>query len=201
MGVDAIVFAKLPRRVEDVEIVRLRRALCGAFGASKFSIDRSDGIETPPPIGRLDYGKPASNQHICNRGDDETVVEVNIWMRYYGIGYERGDLPFLLTLCKFLLDWFDGEAVVHYGADCNDEQPPMTEERANELWAHFVRHQCEPYYLNDRPEGIRCFCGFCGGAEMNRHGWGAGYGVFRCWSCGLSKTTKDGGITWEATNG
>ena len=73
---------------------------------------------------------------------DGQVIHVLLTGRYYGINYERGDLPVYLALRR----WFRSRLPrpeVWYGAD---EAVELLHDAAEEkLWDHFVRFQHRPY--------------------------------------------------------
>lgn len=216
MGVDAKMFARVPRAVPDDEVRALRIALGDAFGAKKFWIFRGkNGGEAPLDDAYSEECGFDSGRHCIERvreftqdgekilpREGETLLRVYPASRYYGIGYERGDLPFLLALARFLRDKTGGE--VWYGGDSSGICAQVLDQAYEaELWAHFVEHQHKPYRHAmswDSGDGIpTAFCAFCNQA-MHRYGSGNGglFAPFSCEGCGADVETRDGGKTWTA---
>jgi hypothetical protein len=212
MGVDAEMFVRVKRAVSDDEVRSLRFALGGAFGASRFWVFHRSDDAAPIDANPLRYsGVGPQNRHLLERvavyeqdGPDivpetgETFLQVYPATRFYGIGYERGDLPFLLSLARFLRDITGGE--VWYGGDSSGEcAQPLTSEYEATLWKHFVTTQ---HTLYERPfggEGITPpKCGFCGGHPMRPHGCGSVI-PYVCRGCGNRVQTKDRGATFHKT--
>lgn len=78
---------------------------------------------------------------------DEPTLSVRTLHRYYGIGYERGDWPFIRRMGDWLALHLGERAELRYGGDCDDgwdELRPWAEVRS-ELDAHWQRYQKEPY--------------------------------------------------------
>ena len=73
---------------------------------------------------------------------DGHVIHVLLTGRYYGPGYERGDLPFYLSLRRWFLSRLP-RCEVWYGAD--EAVELLTDAAEEKLWDHFVRFQHRPY--------------------------------------------------------
>ena len=76
---------------------------------------------------------------------DEQFIRIRPSTSYYGIGYERGDLPFLVVLAQWLERkiphgelWYGGDSG-GFGAY------QFTKEYKKELMDHFVEHGHAPY--------------------------------------------------------
>lgn len=193
MGVDAIMYVRFSdgERPNASEILEVSRELCAGFGADRFMIQR----ETK-------YGD--SHHAISPRrkydDDDElagfvaTDLVVHLFQRYYGPGYERGDLPFLLAVMQFLKDKWP-QAKVLYGGDSGESVEEMTEEAMRALWDHFVEYQHRPYVGafgsfngTKAPE-----CDFCRW-PMHNFGGGRGLSFFACAGCGAKVQIKGGKV-------
>lgn len=208
MGVDAEMFVRVKREVSDGEVRSLRLKLGDAFGADKFWIWRNG--QGPAPVDATSDG--GSSRHSVERvkrftqdGDDiepdrgETFLRVYPASRYYGIGYERGDLPFLLMLARFLREVTGGE--VWYGGDSSGACAQVLDDAyERELWAHFVANGHRPYLdgMEWGGDGIpTAYCNLCS-SPMRRYGAGSSgmYAPFCCYGCGADVETRDGGKTW-----
>lgn len=205
------MFVRVRRAVPDDEVRSLRIDLCDAFGSDSFWIFRQPGLDGAAPIDHAEYDGNMRHRHLLERvpyfyqdGVDihpdsgETFLRVYPASRYYGIGYERGDLPLLLSIARFLRDKTGG--AVWYGGDssgiCADELTPAYEAQ---LWTHFLAHQHAPYLTPWGGEGITPpVCEFCGGLPMRPYGSGQNgqWAPFICRGCGWDIETSDGGATW-----
>lgn len=197
MGVDAVVLVTSPTAIDDRQLLRMSYEVASAFGPSKFFIDREGKYSGPRHA--LSFDADDRYDWIDKPEDTATVIKVNVWSRYYGEGYERGDLPFLISLRRWFLSALPG-CTVFYGGDTTDIAEPFTDEREAELWAHFVKHQHLPYIshrslISDALDAEQR-CEFCD-EPMQRFGWGSGYASFACSGCGLHRETRDGGRTWD----
>lgn len=196
MGVDAQMVVAAPQWLDDRALLRLAYETASAFGPQKFWVNR-DGK----------YGDPS---HCLERGTSyrlvppvaaETTFRVRLWTRYYGEGYERGDLPLILGLNRWFQTKLPG-CTVYYDGDTDESLAELTAGREAELWLHFCTNQHRPYIDHGQRsifgprDGITDqHCDFCD-ERMMRNGWGYRYGAFWCPGCGLRIETRDGGRTW-----
>lgn len=207
MGVDAQMFVKLQRDVPLKELKTLRWEMGEAFGAEHFFIDR-EGKYTKPPRHAIErIRKYEQDGDPIKPKAGETFLEVHVWGRYYGVGYERGDAPFLIALADWLEKRTSGE--VWYGGDSSGICAIHFDavERAA-LWAHFVKFGHLPYrddprvgdrrtsFIAPHEQKIERHCEFCD-MPMARNGWGQSYAGFDCYGCGARETTQDNGATWQ----
>lgn len=219
MGIDAEMLVRVKREVPDDEVRALRMALGGAFGAERFSIFRAVGQRGEAPL--QDSYDPETGwtkgRHLIERSsvfeqdgpsiepeEGETLLRVHLATRFYGIGYERGDLPTILSVARFLRDKTGGE--VWYGGDSSGVCARLLDDAfERELWDHFVAVQHEPYYKPDMWGGDNIpnvHCAFCN-HPMRRFGSGSNgmYAPFYCRGCGARVVTNDGGVTWAKYDG
>jgi hypothetical protein len=133
----------------------------------------------------------------------EWFLKVNCWSRFYGIGYERGDL---LTLCA-IAEWCEiniPNCVVWYGGDSSGElaQPWPDSERLK-LRYHLYSPKGREYFKYSSRYGQQpkhpSPCGLCidGGSFEQYGSGGGGYIGVHCASCGKSFESRDHGVTWE----
>jgi len=201
MGVDAEMAVRVKRLMSDDEIRTLRWRLGESFYTDKFLILKKKPGEAPID-GSTEWDR---NRHCLERvsehfgvtaGDGETLLAVSLMGSYYGLGYERGDLPFLLSLARFLRDYTGG--VVYYGGDSGYEIHELTDAVERDLWEHFVKVGHTSYCHDFGGEGMaRPHCAFCN-VSMRFYGSGR-KGMFAaaiCAGCGADIETVDGGDTW-----
>lgn len=217
MGIDAQILVRGVSNdtVTDDWLREMSWQLGRSIGAEKFFLSADDGrmaiektnsryAETEEPPGSV-YYEDADEPIRANRG--ECLLEVNLWTRYYGIGYERGDL---LTLCA-IAEWLEYNipgCEVWYGGDSSgvcampwpdDERRKLREHLYGEGGRQYFRSWCK------RDEyGLPPACSLCPGGEYRgwRGGVGNNFASFNCGGCGKTVETRDGGQTWnERKNG
>lgn len=137
----------------------------------------------------------------------ECLLELSIWGRYYGEGYERGDL---LTYCA-MAEWLEINipgCTVYYGGDSSGVlAEPFHAQRRMELRRHLYSEAGRAYFNHELPLLDRAGevterpapCGMCPGGiyRGSRFGYGQDYASYSCAGCGKSVETRDGGKTWQ----
>lgn len=184
MGVDASMYVTGFEPTEKQKAA-LSFDLAEAFGANWFWIWDAGHVGAKEDRRALSMHEPdlASEwEQVKSPG-----YEVNIASRYYGPGYERGNLPLILAVSRWLRDRIPG-CIVWYGGD--ESVSELTPEREQLLWDHFVTVGHKPY-MSTEPgdEGPIC-CGH----YMTRFGWGGGYAAWRCPGCGMKESHHDGEV-------
>lgn len=132
--------------------------------------------------------------------DGEVLLSVSLWSRWYGVGYERGDL---LTICA-VAEWLEinmAPCEVWYGGDSSGVlAEPFPESRRLELRRHLYSQAGRDYYQHERTGTFPTPkpCGLCvpGENRFNRHGFGQSYVAVNCAGCGRCFASRDGGNTW-----
>ena len=138
--------------------------------------------------------------------ENEWLLEVNLMTRYYGEGYERGDL---LMICA-TAEWCEANlpgAEVWYGGDSRAIEPFPTS-RQVALRQHLYSRKGRDYFdYGLRVEAPKP-CGLCRtkNGEFSQYSWGPGNGGrVICRGCGKHFQTEDGGVSWvefeERNNG
>lgn len=135
--------------------------------------------------------------------EGEWFLEVALWTRYYGVGYERGDL---MTICA-TAEWVEANipnAEVWYGGDSSGvlAEPFGAAQRAA-LKKHYYSQQGRDYFnfSSRMPGGVAKMpkpCGLCipGEPRFNQYGWGDNYAAVNCQGCGKTFVSRDNGVTW-----
>jgi hypothetical protein len=137
----------------------------------------------------------------------ECLLELNVFGRYYGKGYERGDI---LTYCA-MAEWLEANVPgceVWYGGDSSGVcAEPFTKAKREDLKALLYSQSGRDYFNyrlslmpGEKVPNQPPACGMCPGAVY--HGTRCGYGRngdyarFHCAGCGISVTTEDAGKTY-----
>lgn len=85
--------------------------------------------------------------------DGHMLLEVSTLMRYYGVHYERGPLPTIIMIAKWLEIRTKG--TVYYDGDNVDWLTPFDEQTRNELFNHYVetvgRLPYDNYFTHNKP--------------------------------------------------
>lgn len=134
--------------------------------------------------------------------EGEWFMKVRLWTRYYGVGYERGDL---MTICA-VAEWVEANipnAEVWYGGDSSGVEAELFDEAARAtLKRHFYSQHGRDYYSGFSRVGSFPTpkpCGLCilGEPRFNQHGFGKNYIGVNCAGCGKTFSSHDGGVTWQ----
>lgn len=171
----------------------------------RLAFDVGDVYDDEDCTSGFGYGRYDDEPNTSGKnGPRELSLSVSTFGRYYGPGYERGNI---LNYCA-IAEWFEQNipgCEVFYGGD-GSVQPFPAEERER-MRAHLYTTDGRAYYKDkDRfmsPED-KAFprppaCGLCPGGNYcgARHGWGPNFGSFHCSGCGKGHVTNDGGATFE----
>lgn len=212
MGIDARIYVRTERKFTDEEIVRLSYDVALAFGHGKFL--RSDGAKDRE-TGEVFWGPHHNIERIAKIEQDgpdvepkvgETFLEVHVFTRYYGPGYERGDLPFLIALAEWLDRRIPGCTVLYGGDSSGVCAGVFGPKQRAALLDHFASDHGRDYYgyfdknmdgAKGRPMCTRCH------VPMTQYSWGPGplNGKFNCHGCGAKLKSADGGETFAGLTG
>lgn len=224
MGIDAEMLIRIrgQKPTED-QIARWSWDLSAATNPSYFFTD-ADGKFHNGKIQRalgFSYGRDEEGDYIgstegkvwCQDGpdiladDDEWFLEVHLMGRYYGIGYERGDL---LAYCA-IAEWIEmniPDASVWYGGDSSGVcAEPFGASERYKLKRHLNGNHGRDYfnsfsrYAISTPKPPKP-CGLCipGEPRFTRYGWGGindSYVAMSCAGCGKYFESRDGGENYE----
>ncbi len=204
MGVDAQMFVRTRAQFTQRAVRALSVDLVEAFGSEMFlllpdwAIDGEWERETEvePEAGVPGRHALRMVRRYTQDGDDiapdagETFLEVSLMGRYYGLGYERGQLHDYIAVAEWL-EYRIPEAAVWYGGDSSGIcAEPFNKAYRGALMAHFARHGHKPYRgaFGDRGNGP--VCGFCG-PRMSSSGGGQGQTFFYCAGCSTACARDD----------
>lgn len=134
----------------------------------------------------------------------EWLLKLSLWTRYYGVGYERGDI---LTLCS-IAEWIEANmqpCEVWYGGDSSGvELAPFGDPARRELRQHLYSQQGRNYFQSwgTPPKVMPPKCGLCVPDECRQQygsGMNGNYAAVSCAGCGKCFKTEDAGATWTET--
>lgn len=189
MGVDAQMLVKTRGDFSPQQVRRLSVDLCEAFGADAFFMQRPGEWDDTPPTGQ--HALEIVEKYEQD-GDDilpatgEQFIEVHLSGRYYGEGYERGDLPKLIAIAEWLEHRIP-DAEIFYGGDSDGIcAEPFDKAARAELFAHFAKVGHRPYrggFGSVFAKGYAPICKFCDYAMVN-YGGGQGTEFYGCDGCG-----------------
>ena len=201
MGIDAVIEVGVNREVSDDEIKRWSWLLAECIGARYFFIDKENGQGALSRSKKEEYGPWCSKEEAVKHAE---MLEVHTWSRYYGEGYERGDI---LTLCG-IAEWCEANlpgAVVYYGGDSDEIITSWSEEERKKLRDLLYTSSGRAYFrggfgLDEYPQATPPLCSLCidsSGFAQNAAGQGGKYIGVYCPGCGDSFTSRDAGKTWS----
>lgn len=126
MGVDAIM--RVEADISDEELRELCFKAGCTFGSNRFWIEHKSGQRA---FTRTEHG-----------------FEVQWMQRYYGEGYERGDIFFVINLAEFF-EYHIGRCRIFYGGDFSDDMVELHSEERRKLKKHSFRVGRLPYIRSD----------------------------------------------------
>lgn len=143
MGIDARLLVRIQGDVDAEQVNKWANAMYDTFGTDQFMIDYKNRVHA---LTRVDEYTQDGESIMPQPG--ESLLKVRLFTRWYYVGLERGDLPFILSLAKWLEDKTGGK--VWYGGDSSGVlAEPLDEALRKKLWDHFVENGHAPYWRND----------------------------------------------------
>lgn len=195
MGIDAQMFAKVKRPITNDEIEAVRYRMVEAFGHALFW-QKTDPKNQRRALVQID--EYIQDGPFLYPGPGETFIEVSLATRYYGIDYERGNLPFIIALADYLEIAIPGSEI-YYGGDPSGVCAYLFDRAArDELFKHFVKYGHRPYVDSfssiSISRGLKSpICVFCN-QKMYLHLYGGSREVeFACHGCDIKLRTMNGG--------
>ena len=138
---------------------------------------------------RFNVGKD-SQWWSFTRDDCNECWNLNSFMRYYGVGYERGDWPVISALVRYVIKAVGDGGDVYYFGDSHggiNGLEPTTLASLDEIDDHWVKVGHKPYLVleDKRP------CPDCN-EPMWRSGWAGEKGeMYSCCMCEYSDWDKE----------
>ena len=205
MGIDAEMFVRTMATITDEQLRQWNYQLGSIFGHDAFWIwEASEPEDCRRSIARIPVYEQDGPDITPEEG--ETFLQLSPSTRWYGAGYERGDLPFLVALAEWCESVIPG-ADVWYGGDSSGViAEPFGIQARHHLLKHLYSEAGRDYFLaTDRSslfpagEWKTPHCEFCG-VDMTRTGFGGvgdSYGGYVCYGCGKEVETRDTGKSWQ----
>jgi hypothetical protein len=197
MGIDAEMFVKTTIQFTDDEVLDLAYDLASSFGENRFFIKRPGDVFGDESRHCLEIIEEYyQDGPTLKPANGETFIRVYLWGRYYGEGYERGDLPLYINVAEWLESRIPN-AEVFYGGDSSGVcAMPFNNEARMKLWKYFCQVNHAPYYFDKNDDGTkRPVCDLCK-KPLHRYGWGRGFAAFSCSGCSLDIETPNKGETF-----
>lgn len=210
MGIDAKILLRGVAPVSDKQLKSWSWDICASIGAEHFFTDAQKGYTAiSRTLSRYrEDGNPKPGAVYTQDGDDivalpgECLLQVHVWSRFYGIGYERGDL---LTLCA-IAEWCEANipgVEVWYGGDSSGvcvkpwprgEREKLRHHLYSQEGRNYAYAACGPEL---RPHGLEP-CVLCvPDRGMTQCGFGPSYQSWHCKGCGKTFETRDDCVTWK----
>jgi hypothetical protein len=193
MGIDARIVVRTRVTPTEKQVKRWAYELCAAFGYKEFFVDRKRGQHALEIVSELDQDGPT-----LRPADDETLIECNYFGRYWGPGYERGDLAEIIGIVDWLERRIPG-AEVWYGGDSSGVCAIRFDKLAREQYLeHFASDKGSAYHEKSwLGDGKPAHCDFCDVEMFAYRGGPSGTG-YVCLGCGLHTLRASNGSETHA---
>lgn len=190
MGVDARMLVKLAAPIDDATLTDASYRLAEAMGhrseVFRFSNDEDIAVgETRRALNRLANNEDG-DYRACGIGDFSGLwLWVSLWGRYYGEGYERGDLWAYVAIAEWL-ERNLSDCTIYYGGDSGDRIELFGKSARTELISHWASEGGRPYYAREGKDArwlttnpLQPTCPLC---ERPATQYGTGQ-QFASWTC------------------
>lgn len=192
MGIDARIVVRTKTTPTLKQVRRWAYELCAAFGYKEFSVDRERGQRALEIVESLEQDGPT-----LRPTKSETLIECHYSGRYWGPGYERGNLAKIIGVCDWLERRIPG-AEVWYGGDSSGTCAVKFDKAEREKYlAHFASDKGNAYseesWMGDGKSSAHC--DFCD-VDMPGYRQGPSATGYLCLGCGLhTLRARDGSET------
>lgn len=225
MGIDAEMFVRIRGRehwLSEDQCLRKAYELASTVGHEEFFISRVNDKnaiieprhcltiaapfvdkygDEPERVGKVAISQDSCDEPYLFAGPDEQFIEVHMYGRYYGPGYERGNWPLIRAIAEWCEKNIPG-GEVYYGGDSSGVCFAPFDHGAREAMNdHFLTNGRRPYVHGrgiDNRFAIECPTCKVG---MYETGWGGGpkgYTLFRCDGCGQQAVKDASRLEWYA---
>lgn len=189
MGIDAQMLLKVNGEVSEDQVLALAVNAYERFGNVLFVWNSDDLGGKRHCITRVDRYEQDGDDIMPEPG--ETFLEVHLSGRYYGEGYERGNLPGYIMLAEYFESVIPGVKVMYGGDSSGVCAEGFGKQERDALFAHFVKVGHNPYESGFDHEHDGPDCELCK-IQMIRCGWGRDYKKWYCRGCGTTIEERDG---------
>ena len=174
------MFAEIAAERSEDEIRRVAVSLAKCFGAGSFWIERDKDQHALTAVDSADEW-----YELPTRRPDTRLVKLHTLARYYGRGYERGDILSIIGWAELIESKWP-EARIFYGGDSGGYLGEFAPEQRAELKRYFFDVGHEPYCGHTMPGKPQPpVCEFCD-LTANEHTWGMGFVRATCSGCAQS---------------
>ena len=183
MGIDARMFVRTMTPITEAEVKRLAFMACACFEVRKFLVWRPERYNDAGQRSLTLIDKYEQDGPDIVPESGETFIEAHLMGRYWGAGYERGDIAFYVVLAEWLERVIPGGSV-WYGGDSSGicASPFNATERARYL-DHLASENGADYFQRSRWGGA-VHCDFCD-ADMPSYRTGPNGDGYICAGCNL----------------
>jgi hypothetical protein len=190
MGVDAMMFFKTKNKQNE-------QKLSYELGCM-FNSQLTHGFDDLKSHSITDVEKDGYKSEILNNyyiQGNEYMYEIHLWGRYYGPGYERGDILTYINIAEWL-EWKLGPNItIYYGGDSSDNYQTFGKEERRTLREYYFENAHRPYQSCSRfkeqvgnPMCARCY------EPMFNTGGGGAETYWCCHGCNYKALTSSGKI-------
>ena len=170
MGIDAKMLVKTTADIDATAVKKMAHKLASAFYHDSFWILKTATFCEPHHCLSL-VNEYEQDGDTIYPADGEKFIEVHIATRYYGVGYERGDLPLIISVANWL-DYNIPESSIWYGGDSSGVcAAPFGKSERDALWEHFCSVGHTPYIGAFGGTSKNPMCDFCA-EKMIQYGFG-----------------------------
>ena len=189
MGVDAQMLLRTNGMFTDDEILSMAVNAYERFGDVLFVRNNESSGGKHHCITREEVYTQDGEGIVPEPG--ETFLNVHLSGRYYGEGYERGNLPDYIMLAEYFESIIPDVKVMYGGDSSGVCAEPFDKNARAELFSYFVKVGHRPYTsgFDSKKDGEEC--GLCK-VKMTRCGWGGNYAKWYCHGCGTTVEMRDG---------
>lgn len=193
MGVDAQMLVKLAAPIDDGALTEAAYKLAEAVGhRSEVFWQSSDEAlakgEVRRALNRV-VNDDEGDYRACGIADfSGSWLWVSLCGRYYGEGYERGDLWSYIAIAEWLERNFPN-CTVYYGGDSSDRIELFGKSAREELISHWASEGGRPYYAREgkdarwmQPNPLQPVCPLCN-HPATQYGTGGGFASWTCDGC------------------
>jgi hypothetical protein len=211
VGIDARMYVTTPYQFTDAELQDWCYRLGSVLGREGHPrgpvwVERPEGDGSASSAGRRALRDCAQtnreDEKPCRIWQDHEMLEVSLFTRYYGEGYERGDIIGIVATAEWL-ERNIPDAAVYYGGDSSGALvAPFPDRVRDRLIEHWAKEGHLPYdagfarSMHDYNAATTPVCDFCN-AVLIQYGWGPQYAAYGCAGCGLEVVSRDGGDTFR----
>jgi len=191
MGVDAVMLVQLRESITDADLLRANYQIAEAMHGRVFFLSSDEDLKRGCEIRRALNRITAETEYIYEPAErDGLWLRVSLWGRYYGPGYERGNLWDYIAVAEWCERVFPA-ARVFYGGDSGGDGVELFDAPVRtELIAHWASKGGRPYFAGEDESGQRWLdknplqptCPLCQ-HKATQYGTGASFASWTCDAC------------------